>query len=206
MINIHADILAQLRAKELRPFWLLTMALGTTVRYTDCDVPIATGGNTFNPRYFKHGGIKYSIGKIVDSISVELDNIDQTLSTAFIGGDPQGSDVTVQEVVLNSSYAVVQTPVTWFQGTIDDWEADEDGINMKVVGPNYAWSRRLAGLHPSSCRWPVFKGTECTYAGGQSTCDRSYARCASLTNTNNFGGFRWLPSIEGKEIVWGRTA
>lgn len=206
MRNIHADILTQLAARELRPFWLLAMALGSTVRYTDCDVAIATGGNKFSPRGFSHDGVRYSLGKIVDSISVEFNNVDQTLSSSFIGGDPQGSVVTLQEVVLNSSYAIVQTPVTWFTGTIDDWDAEEDGIRVNVVGPNYAWSKRTAGLHPSSCRWTVFKGTQCLYAGAQTACDRSYTRCAALTNTANFGGFRWLASIQDKEIVWGRKA
>ena len=207
MRNIHADILAQLSAKELRPFWLLAMTIdGMAYRYTDCDVPIATGGNRFTPRGFSHEGVRYSMGRIVDSMSVELDNVDEILTSAFIGGEPQGSDVTLQEVVLNASYAIVQSPVTWFTGTIDDWEAEEDVIRINVAGPNFAWSKRLAGRHPSSCRWLVFKGTECAYAGDQTDCDRSYTRCAALGNTVNFGGFRWLPSIEDREVVWGRKA
>jgi hypothetical protein len=51
----------------------------------------------------------------------------------------------------------------------------------------------------------VFKGLECGYTGSESKCDRSYARCESLNNTANFGGERWLPSIENANIWWGQT-
>jgi phage-related protein len=56
----------------------------------------------------------------------------------------------------------------------------------------------------SSCPW-VFKGTECAYSGGESTCDQTYERCRFLSNTDNFGGDRFINSLMQKEIWWGRT-
>lgn len=201
---IDSSILAQLAAAELKPFQLLEMTLDSgTYRYTDCDVPLVVT-NRFEPRGFKHDGARYSMGNIVDRVTLEIDNLDQTLSAEFIGEDPQGSAVSLKEVVLNSDNQVLGNPVTWFSGTIDEYEVDEEKIRISVVGPNYAWSRRTTSRHPSSCRWRVFKGTECEYAGTYTFCDRSYARCKALLNTNNFGGFRWLPSIENKEVIWGR--
>lgn len=35
-------------------------------------------------------------------------------------------------------------------------------------------------------------------------CDQSYDRCVILGNTTNFGGFRWLPGLATKNIIWGR--
>lgn len=46
-----------------------------------------------------------------------------------------------------------------------------------------------------------------TFNGTPSTatwCDQSYDRCVILGNTTNFGGFRWLPGLATKSIVWGR--
>jgi len=34
-------------------------------------------------------------------------------------------------------------------------------------------------------------------------CDRSYASCTAYANTDNFGGFRFLPYLENKEVLWG---
>ncbi|GAI73202.1 unnamed protein product, partial [marine sediment metagenome] len=47
---------------------------------------------------------------------------------------------------------------------------------------------------------------ECGYGGGETWCDRTYARCVVLANSDNFGGFRWLPSIVDKEVFWGPQA
>jgi len=163
-------------------------------------------GARFEPRGFHHDGARYSLGRVVDKITLEIDNIDQTLSTEFIGGTPQGAAVSLKEIVLNSNYMAIGDPITWFSGTIDDWEGEEGRLRITIVGPNFAWSRRTVGRHPSSCRWRVFGGTECAYAGAAPFCDRSFTRCAALGNTNEFGGFRWLPSIENKELVWGRKA
>jgi hypothetical protein len=37
-------------------------------------------------------------------------------------------------------------------------------------------------------------------------CDRSRERCEEMNNTDNFGGFPWLPYLEDKQILWGREA
>jgi hypothetical protein len=34
-------------------------------------------------------------------------------------------------------------------------------------------------------------------------CDQSYKRCEDLGNTDNFGGFRWLPYLLNRSFKWG---
>jgi len=41
--------------------------------------------------------------------------------------------------------------------------------------------------------------------GAADWCDRTYTKCVTLSNTTNYGGFRWLPSIVDREIWWGRV-
>jgi hypothetical protein len=208
MRTIDPDILTALAAAQLRPFQLLTLTIdGTSYLYTDCDVPLLYDGDIYSPRGFSHDGALYSMGQIVSRVSLKIDNVDQVLSPAFIGGEPQGSVVNLREVVLNDSLAIIaNSGVVWFSGTIDDWSLEEDFVQVAVVGPNYAWAQRTTGRQPASCRWKVFKGDECAYAGVLTTCDRTYSNCASRVNTNNFGGFRWLPSIMGKQVPWGILA
>ncbi len=91
-----------------------------------------------------------------------------------------------------------------FEGTIDSWHLDEEKLNFTIVSLFVQWAQKTLQRHAPSCRWKVFGGTECGYVGGETECDRSYARCLELANTDNFGGFRWLPSIVDKEIWWGR--
>jgi hypothetical protein len=94
-----------------------------------------------------------------------------------------------------------------FIGSIDGWNVDESDLQMYVANDMSNWNQRPLNKHGASCRWKKFKGNNsaspCHYSGYESWCDRSYSRCMALGNSANFGGFRWLPSLETKEIFWG---
>jgi len=330
MRSIDTDILAQFEAKELRPFMLLDMNINSThYRRTDCDVPIVLNGNRYEPLGFRISPIRYSATNIVDQVQIDVDNLDQVMTAAFVGGTPQGEDVILEIVVLDSDYNLIpdaSTSVTVFEGEIDSWSLDEEKLSVIVTGELAKWAQRTLAIHSASCRWKVFKGTnwvtngtfdsdtiwtkqtgwdigvthagkahcdgsqaanthlyqniplvigriyrvsftvsnynagnaacgcgdgawspwrgangtyhetltcagnttfyiagdadfigsiddvvlydvatnQCLYAGAETWCDRTYARCTVLGNTDNFGGFRWLPSIIDKEVWWGR--
>jgi hypothetical protein len=206
MRDIDSNILAELAKQELRPFLLFDMEINSThYRYTDCDVPIIFDSNTYSPRGFSFDRVNYGAHFIVDSVEIALDNLDSVMTSIFVGGTPQGSPVKLELVVLDSSYAIIgSASVTVFEGEIDSWDLDEEKLAITVTSIFSQWSQRTLSKHSASCRWKKFKGTECGYSGGETWCDRTYARCVALANTANFGGFRWLPSIIDKEIWWGR--
>lgn len=210
---IDTDIIAQLAAEELRPFFLLEMTIdGTPHRYTDCDIPLALDGDLYSPRGFEAGSITYSKGQIVDRASFLMDDVDQTLKAVFVGGTPRGSAVIYRLVVLDANYNLIggtdsadQESVILFEGEIDQWAIDEQNLSFSVTSDAHRWAQKPLSTQSGSCRWKVFKGDECTYAGVETWCDRTYSRCSALGNTANFGGFRWLPSLEGQEVWWGRV-
>lgn len=210
--SIGSNIIAQLENEELRPFYLLSMDCdGTTYYYTDCDIPI-TLTNTYNPLGFNFQPIRYSMNEIVDQATIEIDNVDEVMTSLFVGGTPQGGDVVLSIVVLNSSYNVIDaTAVTIFEGEIDSWTLDESKLKVTVTSIFHQWSQNTMMKHSPSCRWSVFNsselgtsGTECASTAGGLWCDRTYERCQTLNNTSHYGGFRFLPSIVDKEIWWGR--
>jgi len=204
-----------------------------TYRYTDADVPIPydiygdTSGFDFvdgdmafvdgdmafigssgtsesglwEPRGFKFDPISYSMDTIVDQARITLDNRDDVLTVNFVGGTPQGSTVYLRKCVLDANDAVLGA-VIMFQGDIDAWNLDQSQIAITVTSIANRWNQRTLNLYSPSCRWKEFGGPECQY-DGTSWCDRTYSRCCSLGNSDNFGGFRWLPSIIDKEIWWG---
>ena len=186
MRDIDPDILAELADKELRPFLLLDMEIDSSHhRYTDCDVPIIFGGNTYSARDFSFDRIKYSSQNILDSVEIDIDNLDSVMTSIFVGGTPQGSAVKVDLVLLDASYDIIASDsVGVFEGEIDAWNLDEEKCVVTVTSLFAQWSQRTL-----SKTW----------------CDRTYARCQALGNTDNFGGFRWVPSMIDKEIWWGRV-
>jgi len=214
MRTIDANILTQLEANALIPFLLFEMNIDSTdYRYTSCDVPLVVNGDRYEPRYFTIPDVQYSQDTIVDSLTIEFTHLDDTqdqdevssLTSIFIGGTPQDEVAIVSLVVLDPTDFTVEgdTSFTLFKGNIDEWGIIEDTISVTIMGILDQWSQRTLNQHPPSCRWKIFKGTECGYAGAETECDRSYARCDELSNTDNFGGFRWLPSIQNKSIWWG---
>jgi len=360
MRSINTNIVTHLEGSEIRIFKLLHMNIDSTdYYYTDCDVPIVHNANTYSPKKFEADTVSYSTDRIVDQLRIEIDNIDETLTPVFTGGTPQGSEVILSAVALDSDYQQIglgselltnggfetgdftgwnntaggpgvgdsvavntNNPLsgtysfelirdggeagnlgklsdlvtvspsekyrfsiqydmtawtadnavivvydktntstieinfinsvssgTWevdfyvpvgctsieiqlygtpdfngtiyfddvslkqlnieaiifFQGQIGEWLLDESRIRMTVTNQFAQWTQETINHHSASCRWKVFKGTECAYSGGETWCDRSYTRCAALSNVANFGGFRWLPSIEDKVIWWGST-
>jgi hypothetical protein len=203
---IDSSILAELEAEGLRPFALLEFTIDSTgYRYTDCDVPVTVNGNVYQPRGFEQQVINYGSGNIVDQTSIDIDNLDQTLTAVFVGGTPQGSDCKIMMCVLDSNYDPIGTTdhVTLFEGEIGAWQLAEDIINLTVTNQFAQWSQKTLSIHSASCRWKVFKGTECAYSGDVSVCDRTYEQCLSYGNTANFGGYRYLPSLVDKQVWWG---
>jgi len=271
--TIDADILAQLESGAIRPFVLVKIETGSTHCYTDCDVPLVYEGDVYAPHGFNVAPIQYSNAQIVDKAEIDIDNVSQYLMGDFVGGTPQGGDVTIYCVVVktelgeegdrhifteemyemtvgrilteesdnlstdpandllmttqwtsrttgeltteddfNIDWDVVDlqgyqpTDATvFFKGFVDEWSLVEDRISITVTNQFTRWTQKTLMLHSASCRWKQFKGDECGYTGGAASCNRTYVQCGIYNNTSNFGGFRFLPSVEDKQIWWGPT-
>ena len=202
--TIPNDFSVEIEGKEYFPICLLEFYDGvSTYRYTTLDVPVTISGvGTYNSRGFSFENVKYSLGNVVDSATVIIDNVDQVMTSIFVEGVIQGNDAKLSVAVLDEGGVVISV-VDIFNGQADSWELNEESVRL-VVSTDFAqWSRKTVSFHSSSCRWKEFKGTECQYSGAETWCDRSYSRCGSLLNTDNFGGFRWLPDFENREIFWG---
>lgn len=203
MRTIPAGLTAELAKAQWTEFTAVKLTIGgSDYCYTDADIPIVIDGTRYEPRDFQFSPLSYSKANIVTRATVEMENLDEIFTSLFVGSTVQGSDVVVKKVVLPDDMTPVG--VTIFEGTIDDWQLDEERATITVASVLQRWSQRTMSNYSPSCRWKVFRGTECRYSGGATTCDRSYQRCVDLGNEANFGGFRWLPSIQDKEIWWGQ--
>ncbi len=108
----------------------------------------------------------------------------------------------------NGDYIIEENPFKMecfilFKGEIGQWSMTEDEISFNIVSKLAHWNQRTLYRHPANCRWRVFAQFPCNYSGSEISCDRSYTRCLELSNTANFGGFRFLPYLENKDILWG---
>jgi len=206
MRTLTPDIIAELEASELTPFYGLKIELeGLEQRYTDCDIPLIISGEFYYPRKFSFEAIRYSMNNVVDQLKLKVDDIDEVLKQPFADAVVQGTTVELKQALLDSNRNVLSGEFTMFEGEIDAWDLDETDVNMTIASQFVQWSQQTLSRHSASCRWKEFAGTECGYSGDDKWCDRSYTRCQALNNTANFGGFRFLPALMDKEVWWGST-
>jgi len=162
----------------------------------------SSGDGNYDPRGFEFESINYTLSNVMDDCTLRIDNLDSVLTSIFVDNTIEEQEASVYLGLMDTDDTVLGT-VLMFTGEVDSFELDESEVRM-VIGSKFTrWGNQAYNKHSASCRWKVFKGDECGYAGGQTWCDRSYTRCVVLGATATFGGFRFLPSIENRKIWWG---
>jgi hypothetical protein len=204
MRNWPADIITQLQAEGYRPHHLVAFDFSTTLRYTNCDIPLSFSGDLYNPRAFNIPEISYSIDSSVDKIGLEIDMADRdaTLLEEFIGGTPGDIAAHVYLQVLDADMQEISTTVL-FQGKIDSYDYKSPVLRVSIASFHSLWNKRTMEKSTPTCR-RNFKQSDCGYGGAESWCDRSWKRCTALNNTARFNGFRFLPELEDAVIWWGQ--
>lgn len=197
-------------AVEGKVFLLVEFEFNTTLRYTNCDVPLyketTVSGvyDKFSNMPFVIGPINYSAKASVDKLRIEIQNVDLTMSAVILNEDVLNKWGKVWVAFLDNDNKIIDAPIKIFQGLVSTWELNELRGNITLVNEFIFWNKKTLRKHQSACRWQ-FKGLECTYSGTATSCDQSYPKCKILQNTDNFGGFRYLPDLMEQEIHWGRN-
>jgi hypothetical protein len=237
-----------------------------TKYWTDCDQDIYYGGNPYLSRDIRFERINSSMSGI-DNISIEIDDIDQTIKTIILAESIKNKSVYVYLAALDQSVQVLGLPYLLFYGFCDEAtrpigsqrfqiEVYNEMIKWKMKTPRYLCSPtcqwefkkcadkvlRHTGIGTYTCildhvadatnrptsgaNWATYWSATgsggiawvdgvwyligtCRYVDGtfpdDDWCEKSWERCLALANTINFDGCRWLPGIQGKEILWGRN-
>lgn len=204
MRNWNVNLLTEIASESYIPFHLLSLEFSPPLRYTTCDVPLAFQGNLYTPRSFEVGELQYSIDSGVDSVTVSIDVADRdpSLLVEFVGGTPGDTTAHLYLQVLDANYKEIATAVL-FSGKIDSYEHSTDVLTTTIASFHSLWNKMTMERSTPHCR-RNFRQVDCGYAGAETACDRSYIRCGQLANTTRFNGFRFLPSLEDKDLWWGR--
>lgn len=184
-------------------FFLLELQFGSLFRFCDGDFPIIHEGEKFTPIGFKFGDISGSSLMAVESLDIEIDDTNKYLISNILTADIRNKWCILYFGVMdNTKQVYVQE---FLRGIVGAWEAYDDNIiKITITNELVLWNKKPLRIQMTSCPW-TFKGQECGYAGAENWCDQSYERCKDLLNTDYFGGERFLSSLMGKELWWGRT-
>lgn len=163
-----------------------------------------TISNKFETMPFSIENINYTTAASVDNVTINIENVDLQMSAIFLNEDIMNKWGILSLIFLDENNKVIDQPIEVFRGLVSTWKLSESKASMTLVNEFIFWNKKTLRDHKPSCGW-AFKGVECTYTGGETWCDKSYARCTALGNTDNYEGCRWLPALMETEIYWGRT-
>lgn len=190
----------EIRKQEYSQALLISIEIaGSALNFTTWNVPILHNSSLYFPRAFKIGPVSYSDTKIVSDVNVDIDDVDRGLFASFGENDAAKYPFELTWVVVDKFSREVSSLVI-FVGYTDQWNYEPGKLSLVAVSFLNQWTRETTSRYSGSCRWRIFKGIECKYVGPATTCDRTYDQCEVFGNQDNFGGFRWLPSMINKKI------
>jgi hypothetical protein len=198
--DIPAAFLNEVQQKEYRQALLIKLDLIDAILYfTNFDTHILHDSTLYYPRSFHIQPVNYGNPKIVDDVSVSIDDVDRGIFASLGNKDSAVYPFTLTWVVVNREGQEIAA-LDIFVGEVDQWEYAPGRVDLTISSIFSQWARETTSKYSASCRWRVFKGLECKYDGVATVCDRTYDQCSIYDNVANFGGFRWLPSMVNKRI------
>ncbi len=201
MRPIDPDVLAQLGKSQFIPAILVEINFDPgpdSFFFTSWTSELSYGGDIFHPRGLEFGPISYGASAIVDHTSIVLSDVDRQVYFKVKDIDTTlEQEAIIYVSVLRADYSILGTSILW-KGFISGWGYSGGITSLRLVSIMDRWKNITSSKYSSSCRWKVFKGSECKYTGSSSWCDRNYDTCDSYGNTSNFGGFRFIPKIQNR--------
>jgi hypothetical protein len=182
--GLNAALLGQVQA--LIPLVTITARKsGYPVLYLS-DRRLTLDGQLFQARLLEWGPISQSIDFANDQASFVFGNADRVMSDL-------AEDVDLRDAVLQFSLLHVGTlnRIDIWRGLVNDFDIADTAAQFVLNASDSAGVMNATfpprNVDPSC--WKVFAdGVNCTYAGPETVCDKSWVRCQMLGNTGQFGG------------------
>jgi hypothetical protein len=172
--------------------------------YTDAEDDIWWDSHQWKARNIKFDSAQFSGGAKIDSIEVELDNVDGSFYSLYSKVELKGKPWTIYTTAIDRNFKVLGY-YKLFVGFTDQMEIDVKKARISIYNHFIRWKMptpRRTGQ--ATCPWVFKKVGTCNYIGAENWCDHSWERCGELNNQPYFGGNRWLPYLADKSVWWGK--
>ncbi len=207
MLTLPIEVLNELQATAAFIVLLVDMDLqpeGSLVHYTSLDDDVWYEGIKYEPIPLSISDLNISAGQSVDDVTLSIDNVSLLPAALFLNNDLRGKPVDIWICPLDGLGKPLGR-VNLFSGFISRVEIRDKVARITVASEMVRWREPVLRRHSSTCPWRFKDSHTCKYAGTETWCDKTWERCVALGNTIHFGGFRYLPSIQEKQIWWGRV-
>jgi len=203
MKDYDNDLLTLLNLDESNLGLLMSIYVSEelSLYYTTFDMDVLWDGNVYSSTDMDIGDISYSTGLSVDKFELKLNAVNLVNPTIFLENDLRNN-----EVIINLGGFVLADGITaapLFSGVIDDWDLSELSLDITIVNEFILWNKKALRIPDVLCQWG-FGEVECGYtpSAGQ-RCNKTYNQCTTYGQQDNYGGFRFINSVEENKIWWG---
>lgn len=195
--NLTTNQKNEIAKAGLKTRLLVTIALDPPFRILENDSvgSIAIDGNTYYTKLIQTSAVQTSL----DGNSEKMDVIISDIIRDFAGliadyGDVlTNTDCKVEQIIFSGDTStIIDSPILLFEGMINNLQMSQTYCAFSVERPLYSYSTVSPNMtYDINCQFK-FKDGRCKYAGAETKCDKTLARCQALGNVVNFGGY---PSV-----------
>ena len=164
-----------------------------TLRVINNNEDITWNSQIWSRFFFEAGDISESEEGENHTLEIRVDNVERTVQS-FIESATDGlvGDTVVYRLIHSDNLSLAAAITASF--TILSIECTEQWCTFTLGLENFFLKRYP--LHTYSrnfCRYEVFKGSECLYAGADLVCDRKFTTCIGFGHEARFGGQPGIP-------------
>lgn len=195
--NLTANQKTEIAKSTLKTRLLVTVELNPPFRIlaNDSIGSIDIKGNTYYTKLIQTSDIQTSLDGNSESINVIISDISQDFSglIADKGDVLTNTACKIEQVIFNSdSNTIIDNPILIFDGLINNLQLSQTYCAFSLQRPLYSYSTVSPNMtYDINCQFK-FKDARCQYAGTETKCDKTLARCQALGNVTRFGGY---PSV-----------
>lgn len=166
---------------------------GTNLYYAEYDSNVTFAGQVYTAFPITFDVISDNKTGSIEGVQVTLGNVSR-----LIGGYLETYDFRRKQVSIKTVWLDQLTDADNYIEDIffvDSYTADENSVTFSLSSKFDVLdvSLPLRKYSRNFCMWK-FKGTECAYAGAETTCAKTKTACKALNNYSRFGGFPSIPS------------
>jgi lambda family phage minor tail protein L len=196
MLNIDPDTILELNKKGKQPIFLYTIFDydgASDLHLAESKTDVVFDGVTYGASPITHDEVGENTQGEVDAVRVRISNVSRLVQSYLELYDFRNKKVRVRLVFRDRlAYPDEYVDFVFF---IDSYSANQDVVDFVLMPKTDVLGAMLPARVYSRnyCQWK-FKGTECAYSGGETTCNKTKQRCKVIGNYQRFGGFPSIPS------------
>jgi len=156
------------------------------------DEEIIFQNQLYSPFPISHDGISATTSGEINAVSLKVSNISRLIQGYLELYELHGKQVDIITIFSDLDETNGFLIDTFY---IDSYNANVADATFVLTSKFDISSLELPRrkYNKNNCPW-LFKGTDCKYAGADTTCDKTLTDCRTKSNQINFGGFASVPS------------